>query len=92
MRLIYLAVIASMTGIAPAVAGTDAGDAPNPFTDLSAGQPSTATQGGGIPTSDPTQFPIPSTGVNGDLIAPPADQARSSESFYQAQKKDTDAH
>ena len=92
MRLIYMAVVALMTGVAPAIAGTDAGDAPNPFTDPSAGQPSTGTPGTAITTSDPSQLPLPSPGANGELVAPPADEAKSSGSFYQAQKRDTDGH
>ncbi len=92
MRLIYLPLIAWVAGVSPALAGTDGGEVPNPFTEPSAGQtttsgavngPDAAVQPPGIPT-------VP----GGDAGAPPSgqnDEAKSSNSFYQQQKKDGDS-
>jgi len=92
MRIVYLPVIMLMAGITPAIAGTDAGDAPNPFTDPEAGQPGGAIPGRALDdVAVPAQLPIPSAGQAGGLT-PPADEAKSSGTFYQAQKKDTDGH
>lgn len=92
MRIIYLPVIMLMVGIAPAFAGTDAGEAPNPFTDQTAGQPSAATPDKGFgDAAMPAQLPLPAPGQTSGLT-PPADEAKSSGTFYQAQKKDTDGH
>jgi hypothetical protein len=91
MRHIYLPVFALMAATVPAVAGTDVGDAPNPFTDPAAGQPSTAIPDKGVTAVDPSQLPIPMPALNGELTPPP-DESKSSGSFYQAQKKDPDNH
>jgi len=92
MRLLYLSMIALMTLTAPAFAGTDDGDAPNPFTDPSAGQ--TTTSSGLANNTDATvQPPGVPTGQSGDFGGQQAarpDETKSSGSFYQGQKKETD--
>ena len=90
MRLICLTVIA-LTTASPAFAGTDAGDAPNPFTEPSAGQTTTSgADGAGI-----VQSPAAPVAEGGDASGQPTGQnneAGSSSSFYQQQKKDGDGH
>jgi hypothetical protein len=93
MRLAYLSMIALMTLAAPAFAGTDDGDAPNPFTDPSAGQTTTSGLANGPDTaSQPPGIP---TGQGGDLGGQQAaqpDETKSSGSFYQDQKKAADGN
>jgi hypothetical protein len=90
MRLVYLPMIALMAGAVPAFAGTDSGDAPNPFTEPSAGQ--TTTSGAdGAGTIQPPTNPV---AQGSDTSGPPngqKDEAKSSGSFYQQQKKDSDS-
>ena len=89
MRLICLSIIALMAVSAPAFAGTDDGDAPNPFTDPSAGQ--TTTSGLVNGTADSAQIPgVPA--AQGNDQQPSQNEGKSSGSFYQQQKKDTDGH
>ena len=57
MRLLCLSMIALMTLTAPAFAGTDDGDTPNPFTEPSAGQTTTS----GIRTAIEAGCYFPST-------------------------------
>jgi hypothetical protein len=90
MRLLYLPVIALMVGTVPAFAGTDSEDAPNPFTEPSAGQTTTSgADGAGT-------IPAPAAPIvqGGDVSGQPGgqnDKANSSGSFYQQQKKDSDS-
>jgi hypothetical protein len=92
MRFVYLPMIALMATAAPAFAGTDDGDTPNPFTAPSAGQTSTSGLVGGTHTAP--QTPSVPTGQGGDFGGqqPQPDEAKSSGSFYQQQKKDADGH
>ncbi len=90
MRLIYLPIIASMAVAAPAFAGTEDGDSPNPFTAPSAGQ--TTTSGLVNNAGDETQVPGVPTVQGSDQQSGHPDEVRSSGSFYQGQKKDTDGH
>jgi hypothetical protein len=92
MRLAYLPIIALMTMAAPACAGTEDGDTPNPFTEPSAGQTTTSglvngtdatAQQPGVPGQD---------GGFGDRQPAQPDETKSSGSFYQGQKKETDGH
>jgi len=88
MRLIYLPIIALMAVTAPAFAGTDDGDAPNPFTDPSAGQTTTSGLVGGA--ADSAQIPgVPA--AQGSDQQPGQNEGKSSGGFYQQQKKDTDS-
>ena len=89
MRLIYLPIIALMAVAAPAFAGTDDGDAPNPFTDPSAGQ--TTTSGLVNGTADSSQIPGVPAVQGGDQQPGHPDETKSSGSFYQEQKKDADS-
>ena len=90
MRLVYLPMIALMAGTVPAFAGTDSGDAPNPFTEPSAGQTTTSgTAGAGT-----AQAPADPVAQGNDASGQPTgqnDEAKSSSSFYQQQKKDGDS-
>jgi len=90
MRLIYLPIIALMTVAAPAFAGTDNGDAPNPFTDPSAGQ--TTTSGLVNGAADSSQIPGVPAGLGSDPQPGQDNEGKSSDSFYQQQKKDSDGH
>jgi hypothetical protein len=86
MRLIYLPIIALMAMAAPAFAGTDSSETPNPFTDPSAGQ--TTTSG----VADSARIPgVPAVPGSDQQLGHP-DDAKSSGSFYQEQKKDSDGH
>jgi hypothetical protein len=89
MRLICLPIIALMAVSAPAFASTDDGDAPNPFTDPSAGQ--TTTSGLVGAAADSAQIPgVPAAQASDQQ--PSQSEGKSSGSFYQQQKKDTDGH
>jgi hypothetical protein len=92
MRLIYLPLIAVMTVTAPALAGTDSSDAPNPFTEPSAGQTTTS---GAVNRTDATVQPpsIPAI-PGGDVGAQQGTQnneSNASNGFYRQQKKDSDS-
>jgi hypothetical protein len=90
MRLIYLPMIALMAGTIPALAGTDSGDAPNPFTEPSAGQTTTS----GADSAGTIQPPADPVVQGSDASGQPSarnDEAKSSSSFYQQQKKDGDS-
>ena len=92
MRLIYLSVITLMAATAPAVAGTDSGAAPNPFTEPSAGQTTTSgavngTDAAGQPPSVPTVSGGDASGQQGSQSSDPS----TSSGFYQQQKKDGDS-
>jgi hypothetical protein len=92
MRLIYLPLIALLAGVAPAFAGTDSNDAPNPFTEPSAGQTTTSGADNGIDTA--VQPPSNPTVPGGDIDPQQSsqkDEGKSSNSFYQQQKKDGDS-
>jgi len=89
MRLIYLPIIALMTMTAPAFAGTDNGEAPNPFTDPSAGQTTTSGLANG---TDSAQIPGVPAVAGGDQQSGRADETKSSGGFYQEQKKEADSH
>ena len=91
MRFVYLPMIALMMLTAPAFAGTDDGDAPNPFTDPSAGQ-TTTSSGLANGTDTTAQTPGVPTGQGSDFGSQQAarpDETKSSGSFYQGQKKET---
>jgi hypothetical protein len=91
MRLVYLPMIALMAGTVPALAGTDEGDAPNPFTEPSAGQTTTS----GAANAGTVQAPTNPVAQGNDASGQPSrqnDEAKSSSSFYQQQKKDSDSH
>jgi hypothetical protein len=90
MRLIYLPMIALMIGTVPALAGTDSGDAPNPFTEPSAGQTTTSDAA----SAGTAQAPVDPVAQGSDVSGQPNgqnDEAKSSSSFYQQQKKDGDS-
>jgi hypothetical protein len=90
MRLVYLPMIALMAGTVPALAGTDSGDAPNPFTEPSAGQTTTSTAA----SAGTVQTPADPAVQGNDASGQPSgqnDEAKSSGSFYQQQKKDGDS-
>jgi hypothetical protein len=90
MRLVYLPMIALMAGTVPAVAGTDSSDAPNPFTEPSAGQ--TTTIGAGSASTVPS--PVDPVAQGSDASGQGTSQnneAKSLSSFYQQQKKDGDS-
>jgi hypothetical protein len=90
MRLVYLLLIALMAGTVPAFAGTDSGDAPNPFTEPSAGQTTTS----GADGAGTVQTPAPSIVQGSDVSGQTSGQnseANSSGSFYQQQKKDSES-
>jgi hypothetical protein len=90
MRLVYLPMIALMAGAVPAFAGTDSGDAPNPFTEPSAGQTTTS----GADSTGTVQIPTDPVVQGSDVSGQPSGQnneAKSSSSFYQQQKKDSDS-
>jgi hypothetical protein len=92
VRLIFLPMIAFMAGTAPAFAGTDSGDAPNPFTEPSAGQ--TTTSGAVNRTDAAVQPPSIPTIPGGDVGAQQGGQnnePNASNGFYQQQKKDSDS-
>ena len=90
MRLICLPIIALMVVAAPAFAGADDGNAPNPFTDPAAGQ---TTTGGLINgNGDSAQIPgLPAVQSDDQQPGHP-EETKSSGSFYQGQKRDTDGH
>jgi hypothetical protein len=91
MRLVYFPLIALMAGAVPALAGTDSVDAPNPFTEPSAGQTTTS----GADSAGIVQTPTDPVAQAGDINGQPNgqnDEARSSSSFYQQQKKDGGSH
>ena len=90
MRFFYLPMIALMALTMPAWAGTDDGDAPNPFTAPAAGQ--TTTSGLASGTSDAAQIQGVPAVPGGDPQSGHPDEAKTSGSFYQEQKKDTDSH
>jgi len=90
MRLIYLPIIALIAVTAPAFAGTDDGDAPNPFTDPSAGQTTTSRLANG--TADSAQIPGVPAAQGSDQQPGHPSETKSSGGFYQEQKKDTDGH
>lgn len=90
MQLLTLSMIALMTLAAPAFAGTEEGDTPNPFTEPSAGQTTTSGLMNGGETSG--AHPGTPAAQGGDQRQAPAREGNSSGSFYQAQKKDTDGH
>jgi hypothetical protein len=76
---------------APAFAGTDDSDAPNPFTDQSAGQTTTSGLANGTDATVPPPG-VPTAQGNGNQQTAHPDETKSSGSFYQEQKKDTDGH
>ena len=88
MRL-YMPIIALMMVTAPAFAGTDNGDAPNPFTDPSAGQTTTGGLVGG--SADSAQIQGVPAAQGGDQ-QPSQNEGKSTGNFYQQQKQDTDGH
>jgi hypothetical protein len=92
MRLAYLPAIAMLAMAVPAFAGTDDGDAPNPFTAPSTGQTSTSGLTAGTDTTArPPNVPAAGQGSDFDGRQPTrADEAKSSDSIYQAPKKDGD--
>ena len=92
MRLLYLPLIAFMAGVSPALAGTDPGDAPNPFTEPSAGQTTTsgAVNGTDAAIQPPSIPTIPGSDV-GAQQSGQNNQPNASNSFYQQQKKDGDS-
>jgi hypothetical protein len=92
MRLIYLPLIAFMAGVSPALAGTDEGETPNPFTEPSAGQTTTsgAVSATGATVQPPSIPALPSGDVTGQETGQ-NNEAKSSSSFYQQQKKDGDS-
>jgi hypothetical protein len=92
MRLLCLSLIALMAGVSPALAGTDSGDVPNPFTEPSAGQTTTsgAVNGTGAAVQPPGIPTVPGGGVDGQQSGQ-KDEAKSSSNFYQQQKKDGDS-
>ena len=87
MRPLCLSMIALMTLAAPAFAGTEDTDTPNPFTAPSAGQTTTS---GLVNTRDasPQQPGAP----GGDQQPAQGTDSNGSGGFYQAQKNDTDGH
>ena len=92
MRLIFLPMIALIAGTVPALAGTDSGEVPNPFTEPSAGQ--TTTSGAVSGTNAVVPPPSIPTIPGGDADAQQGGQnnePNSSNSFYQQQKKDGDS-
>ena len=89
MRLVYLPMIALMAGSVPAFAGTDSGDAPNPFTEPSAGQTTTSGADGGGTVQTPAAPAIQGNDASGQPTGQ-NNEANSSGSFYQQQKKDSD--
>jgi len=92
VRLIFLPMIALMVGTTPALAGTDTGDASNPFTQPSAGQ--TTTSGAVNGTDAAVQQPSIPTVPGGDVGAQQGGQnnePNASNGFYQQQKKDGDS-
>jgi hypothetical protein len=92
MRLIYLPLIALLAGVSQALAGTDAGEASNPFTEPSAGQTTTSGAVNGTDTAvQPAGIPtVPSGNADGQQSSQ-NNEAKSSNSFYQQQKKDDDS-
>jgi len=94
MRLLYLSMIALMTLTAPAIAGTDDGDTPNPFTEPTAGQTTTSSglANGTDAAVQPPGAPTGQGGDFGDQQAAHPDETKSSGSFYQQQKKTDDSH
>ncbi len=92
MRLIYLPLIAFISGVSPARAGTDEGQTPNPFTEPSAGQTTTsgAVNGTDAAVQPPSIPSVPGGDVDGQQSGQ-KDEAKSSNSFYQQQKKDGDS-
>jgi hypothetical protein len=93
MRLAYLPAIAMLAVAPPAFAGTDDGDAPNPFTAPSAGQTTTSglTPGADAAANAPD---VPAVQGSDPSAQPPtrADEAKSPDSIYQAPKKDADGN
>jgi hypothetical protein len=90
MRLVCLPMIALMAGTVPAFAATDSGDAPNPFTEPSAGQTTTS----GADEAGTVQTPTPSIVQGSDVSGQTSGQtneANSSGSFYLQQKRDSDS-
>jgi hypothetical protein len=90
MRLVYLPMIALMAGTVPAFAGTDSADAPNPFTQPSAGQTTTSGPDSAGTVQTPTDPDAPDSDVSGQPSGQ-SNEAKSSGSFYQQQKKDGDS-
>jgi hypothetical protein len=93
MRFVYLPMIALLALAAPAFAGTDDGDTPNPFTAPSAGQTTTSGLADGTDAAaQPPSVPTAEGGNLGDQQPSRPDESKSSGSFYQEQKKDSDGH
>jgi len=94
MRLIYLPAFAVAMGLsAPAVAGSDSSELPNPFTDQPAASANATSTDKGI--ADPAQSPAILLAPTGDfgaqLGAGGSAAVPSDNSFYQATKKDADS-
>ena len=87
MRLLYVSMIALMTLAAPAFAGPEESDAPNPFTEPSAGQTTTS----GLVSSGDRSAQQPDA-PGGDQQQRQDSEGNGSDSLYQAQKKDEDGH
>jgi hypothetical protein len=89
-RFILSFALVIVVTTAPAIAGTDAGEAPNPFTDPTAG--AIPYKGlGYIAVPVPLPLPLPAPGQT-SVQMPPVDEAKSFGAFYQARKKDSDGH
>ena len=95
MRLTYLPILVLMTATAPACAGSDSGDVPNPFTEQAGSSGNITSVDKGVSDfSRPVQTPEPQPGQTGSFNGAPTDQSGksgSSDSFYQTTKKDTDS-
>ncbi len=96
VRLAYLPIFVLMTATAPAYAGSDSADVPNPFTEQAGSSANITSVDKGVSDfSRPVQAPEPQQGQAGSFSSEPPDQSGksgSSDSFYQSTKKDTDSH
>lgn len=90
MRLLVLPILALTAVAAPALAGTESGDAANPFTAPSTGQ--TTTSGLASATDASQQATVPGEQGIGDPQVPQAGDSKQSDGFYQQPKKDADGH
>jgi hypothetical protein len=91
VRLIFLPMIVFMVGISPALAGTDSGDAPNPFTEPSAGQTTTSNVNRTDAAIQPPGIPTIPGGDAGSQQGSQNNEPNASSGFYQQQKKDGDS-